>query len=183
MAGSTSGLVTAEEVAQWVRYAWDNGPPDDDLTAWTVHVNSCFSEHAKAKGLEAFGKGLGKRRGEYLVDHCWSEPWTGMETYRGLQFAAEFEWGGTRSAIEEDVIKLADIRAPARLFLGTLWSAPWSAAEDIATEVGLMLKAHGVARGDWIVLALGPKGKAEVTEPLKVWKVTTNGAVGFPPRS
>jgi hypothetical protein len=101
-----------------------------------------------------------------------------MRDYRGLDLIAEFEWHGTRSAIEEDLIKLADVRAQARLFVGNLWGADWkSVAQCIADDAATMLAKHRFAREDRIVLAIGPKGQTrEQQEGLLIWEVTASGA-------
>jgi len=164
------------ELATWVRDAWDTGPDTDERTVWTQHFNDRLAIRVPS-GITAFGSGLG-RNSQYLVDHCWSAPWTGMSSYSGLELAAEFEWGGTRGAVEEDLIKLADIRAKARLFVGNLWGSEWcKTAQEIADATVAMLSKHDFARDDTIVLALGPKGKrAECKEDIRVWAVTSNSA-------
>jgi hypothetical protein len=168
--------VPSVDLARWAREAWDNGPNTDKRTPWTHYFND-FLARRVAPGVTAFGCGPG-HNGQYLVDHCWSAPWTCMRDYRGLDLIAEFEWHGTRSAIEEDLIKLADVRAQARLFVGNLWGADWkSVAQCIADDAATMLAKHRFAREDRIVLAIGPKGQTrEQQEGLLIWEVTASGA-------
>ncbi|MCC6671543.1 MAG: hypothetical protein IT458_10810 [Planctomycetes bacterium] len=98
-----------------------------------------------------------------------------MGTYAGLELAAEVEFAGTREQIEHDLIKLADVRAHSRLFVGSL--GPWSQDEAaaIADAAATMMRLHDLAAGEWMVLALGPKGKQEDTEDMRIWKVTRDG--------
>lgn len=171
-----SSSVSSSDLAAWVREAWDCGPDTDKRTPWTHHFNS-FLARKVGHGVTAFGCGLG-RNGQYLVDHCWSSPWTNMATYQGLELAAEFEWQGTRGSIEEDLVKLADVRAKARLFVGNLWGADWQrVAAEIAEDASNMLSKHSDARNDTIVLAIGPKGSTrERQEHVLVWEVKASGA-------
>lgn len=165
-----------ETLAKWARDAWNEDIGTDDRTAWTEHLNRTLASHAPA-GLKAFGTGLGRHYGRYLLDHCWSKSWVGMAGYEGLVLAAEFEFAGTKDAIEEDLVKLADVRAEARVFLGNLWGSQWAdVAEEIARDASSMLYGHARARDDWIVLALGPKGRREREEGLRVWCVTAGQA-------
>lgn len=70
-----------------------------------------------------------------------------MNDYQGLVLAAEFEFGGTRAAIEEDLVKLAN-------------------------DVSVMLRNHSAAKHDWLVSALAPKGQADTIENLRIWEIT-----------
>lgn len=167
----------AKKLAEWARTAWDTDIGADDRPTWTVHLNQTLAK-LMPPGLVAFGTGLGEGHGQYLVDHCWSKPWEGMASYDGLELAAEFEFGGSRAAIEEDFVKLADVRARYRVFLGNLWSSDWAQVDKLAKDAAAFLAGHArVDDKDSIVLALGPKGRRlERKDALQVWEITRAGA-------
>lgn len=171
--------VTPINLTAWVKESWNKGPRTPGRKEWTKHMNRRLARLAKEHMLEEWCSGRGRKRAEYLVDHCWSNRWQGMASYTGLVFAAEFEFHGSRASVEEDLVKLADVRADARLFLGNLRGRHWEKkAETIAQAAAEMLAIHAHTRSDWIVLALGPKGKKlEGEQNLMVWKVTSRGPV------
>jgi len=87
---------------------------------WTSYVKRVFTQ-ACPKGMQPYHTGA--RGPEYLVDLVWSDPSEKLKhvpwhKYRGLGLVLECEWKLGDDAFWEDFVKLADIRADARVFLG-----------------------------------------------------------------
>lgn len=172
-----------ERLAKWVADTWKSGPPDDGRRVWTRYFNSCLADLATKQqpALTAHYSNRDEDRCEYMIDRCWSAPWSEMRTYSGLVLAAEFEWGGSRKDIEEDLVKLADVRAQHRVFVGNLSGPGWSAnADHIAESAADFLRDHRFAtERDSIVLGIGPKQGSAQNEPIRVWIVRPGCAEPF----
>ena len=107
-------------------------------TAWTTwildNLRACAPPGLAvypAKGVRLLdGQELGQSRQEYLLDLVWSfEPVANPEDrigddraawheYRGLALGAEIEWHSNEDAFWADFIKLADVQAIRRVFIG-----------------------------------------------------------------
>lgn len=160
---------THEQVAAWIHKIFEDerGPSPQNLTAWTGFVATELAEQAELHGCEAWGCHVDRMHPEYLVDQCWSVHvrdrgdgyWS---KYDGLVFAAEFEWGGTRSAVWQDFVKLLDVKADARLFIASLWPRVSDDRDKLIRQLrGALVRHRHATEADWVVLALCRKAHNE----------------------
>lgn len=165
----TKPMFSHEQVATWIAdiFGDERGPPPENLAAWTDFVATELAARAEKHGCEAWGCNIDRMHPEYLLDQCWSVDvrdrgagyWS---KYDGLVFAAEFEWGGTRTAVWDDFVKLLDVKADARLFIASLWPREWDDRDALIRELRDALVRHRHAtEADWVVLALCRKAHEE----------------------
>lgn len=174
-------MVTAQQLADCVWDEWEVKKAPDNVRLWTRRMNRRLER--EARGLVASYSAPKRKKAEYLVDHSWAWTRRRLKTYRGLALAAEFEFGGTVRAIADDLVKLVDVRAYARLFVGNIREWTRTRVQEIAEATKSMLQRHEFARNDWIVLAIGPKGeRASKAHRIRIWKVTRSRAQLLYPR-
>ncbi len=153
----------------------DDAPEEEDISGWTKHV----SESLERVFAELTICGKGGEEAEYLVDFAGYE---GVETdpwskYRGLALAAECEWSeATLDGLWKDFVKLADVRADRKVFIGNLRAEDFDKDTDaLVADWAAHLQAHrhtckgeqvlvmlfnkrcGATKGSWIIGADGGK--------------------------
>ncbi|MBM4015844.1 MAG: hypothetical protein FJ293_12890, partial [Planctomycetes bacterium] len=104
---------TWDEILRLMQRIEDDGPEEDGRTVWTTYVCCEFAKRAP-EGTIAFTG--------YLADFvwCYQEEEDDTQSYEGLMLAGECEWTPTTDAFWEDFVKLADLSADRRIFIGHL---------------------------------------------------------------
>jgi len=151
-------------------------PMGGKRSPWTKYVGNCLRKIFR--GLTVLGRG-GKKEPEYLVDFAGQDcseaaPW---RSYHGLILAAECEWNPDSDELWNDFIKLADVRADRRIFIGNFKANDWvKEAEKLVANWATHLKKHKHKCGDDEVLVmLFGYGKADGVEGS--WIIGANGDV------
>ena len=157
------------ELAKRVRQAGVNGDetglPRTDHHGWTRRILRDMASHPGTVPYVDTEHDLADAEiqgGDHMIDLVWFyEPAEGDETgqrktYRGLALALECEWDGTKEEFWEDFVKLADVSASRRLFVGSLDADIYAQLEDdegdLTCEIGHYLANHVHFRGEDEVL-------------------------------
>ncbi len=136
----------------------ENAPREDDVGLWTKHIAKALCDIFA--GVTVCGKGC--TTGEYLTDfagfECSEEDAWGK--YRGLVFAAECEWSkGNPDGLWEDFIKLADVRADRKVFIGNLHKQHFADVDALLEKWANHLKNHRhISADEEILVLLSEKG-------------------------
>ncbi len=156
-----------------------------DRKGWTRFVLSVFSQACPSTCQPYSSRD--RRHPEYLVDLVWSYPnergkWLPWSECRGLALAMECEWNGSTNGFWEDFIKLADVRADARVFLGHLHKRAFreysSTDGAFHHEIQRFLKRHRhFSAKDSIIVALWSYGG---NQPLLVREYRKRSWVDLP---
>ena len=147
---------TAEAIWKKLESVWNEpGAPDEDVTGWTSRIAKGLAEMipgGQEKSIFAYGHDWEhEEHGEYLLDQVWSlergEKW---KDYEGLVLAMECEL--SYDSDEErwkDFVKLADVRADMRVFIGAVpGGEDLSAMDRFINGVRRFLQGHRYVTGE-----------------------------------
>ncbi len=175
--GRTPQVPALEEIDAAIEKAMECDLGTDSPSAWTKHVFESVNKTRPTDQVVTCPPGKG-RRGEYLVDLAWSSEesreWLG---YRGLLLAMECEWGGDEDALWEDFIKLADVRADRKIFVGAARRKLYEDRERLLKAWASFLSNHRhVPESEEILVALCEKKESEAANHGS-WILTGQGEV------
>ena len=157
-----SGLPSLEQIDEAIQKAMEDGPETDSRSVWTRCILNAVNRTKPDDDRIVTYPCRKGRRSEYLVDLVWSlEQNREWEGYGGLLLAVECEWGGDQEALWEDFIKLADVRADLKIFVGAAWSGLYEERERLLHAWASFLSNHRHVREcEEILVALcGKKGE------------------------
>jgi len=169
--GAITGLPHLREFAKVVGKAMDTDIGTDAARPWTRHIiKSIESLRPKDTRIVSWFEPWNKQnryvlvcghtveRGEYLVDLAWGlQHGGGDEGHGGILLALECEWGGSEQHLWEDFVKLADVRAERKVFVGVGNNGVYAGRLDLIDRFARFLARHHHARTDQILVALGGK--------------------------
>ena len=154
---------------------------DDSPAAWTQHMLKAVRNAVpRNEQLVPYGH-LWSPKGqrEYLIDMAISyetdhDQW---HSYHGLVLACECEWGGTREALWQDFVKLADVRANLRVFIGALWPSVYAGRRKLLDECLCFLRGHRHVPEDEEFLVVLCEKKESRTARHGAWLLSRKGGV------
>jgi len=149
---------------------------EHDLKAWTAHVARKLASLCPVGCLPYGHLFREDDRREYLCDQVWGiERPDDWEHYEGLAFAMECEWDGGVDAFLEDFVKVLDVAAERRLFIGNLHTkTAWPDRQTTVLEtVRQIAKGHRFfGEADEVAVFLCEKGG---DGDVECWLVRGNG--------
>ncbi len=134
---------------------------------WTKYIKEIFSD-MKSTGVEEYGYGGNPA---YLLDYVWGyeEKDTEWWEYPGLALAMECEWHGSEDEFWKDFVKLADIRADIKIFVGQLNTTVYENRKELIQNVKTFLSGHRhFGKDEKILIVLWDKGVSEEGESYLV---------------
>jgi hypothetical protein len=183
-------LPDVRQLAATILKAMRSGPRTGKMRPWTRHIKQefrkakptspeivCYFEPWPGKPREpdrVTVAGKKEPQGEYLVDLVWTyQPKPGDEGHRGLLLALECEWNGSEKALWQDFVKLADVTAPRKVFIGALTKVLYEDRERLVHALAEYLHRHMHAQDDIVVIGLCGKGAYE--DAYEVWQLGPRG--------
>ena len=150
-------------------------PEDNQVKDWTELIFKTVAEMIPdERTIFPYDRTLSSQeQGEYLLDHVWSiEEGSSWQNYKGLLLAMECEWGGSDESVWEDFVKLVDIRAKFKIFVGTY--RRWQEVDDFVRQLAVFFKGHIHSKDtEEILLILEKKGGGE----YRAWILSGSGHI------
>lgn len=146
-------LPSARDLLEHVKAIFERGcahQPPLDQTDWTNFVASemrALAAKTAPMELTCWGSPWSADDcGQHLVDVAWAylppgrnSPWT---EYEGLALAMECEWKTDRDCLFQDFLKVLDVQADRRLFVGQLSAGGWHERQHLLDEFDAIVQRH-----------------------------------------